>query len=456
MSQETVVSQTTPVDPQGLVDIRLPTTPPSGDEALSHAEDGGDVELCAVKPTSDLEAGVIASPLASSGEGDVENAPEDGSSSPRMRKLDVSMLVITMTWGLPAALFSSVTAWGFGLGVAILIALPPYNSLDPLTTLKASIAGAPVVALAIAAIAFVDLVFRRLGKVQSTPGVLTVIISAMCVFSSTFGMSLGFMMMPYLMTEMFGAVDALVMSTMGLLGGFLGIYLCYLFIGSLIWLWRYTMRMCAPTISCLKSPSYRRQPWRTPLYTPPSVLQTEAGAVAIVSPFPSPEVHDIGSSPQDGPHLPRMRISGLLKMFVILTTCGLPAALYFSAIVWYVGGTVLKSLIAVLPYNSMDSVATFKAPIAGAPIIALTVGAVVSLDFALRRLPGSSSRTDSRRTKYNILISELLNIWAICAPSSAFAVPLGFVMVPGLATEAFGAWHAHALALFRGMMQDGR
>ncbi|KAI1786429.1 hypothetical protein LXA43DRAFT_1065071 [Ganoderma leucocontextum] len=66
---------------------------------------------------------------------------------------------------------------------------------------------------------------------------------------------------------------------------------------------------------------------------------TEAGAVAIASPFPSPEVHDIGSSPQDGPHLPRMRISGLLKMFVILTTCGLPAALYFSAVVWFVGGT---------------------------------------------------------------------------------------------------------------------
>ncbi|KAI1786430.1 hypothetical protein LXA43DRAFT_55751 [Ganoderma leucocontextum] len=244
MSQETVVSQTTPADPEGLVGIRLPTTPPSVDEALSHAEDGGDVELCAIKPTADLEAGVIAHPFAPSGQGSVNSLPRDGPSLPRVRisdVVDVNTFVGLTICGILSALFFSLIL--LGIGTMILVWASPFNSGDLAAEVYASLIGAVVVALAVGAtVAFVDLVLRLSlrGRDGGTAHDRdrTVIVLGICAPASVFAMPLGLVMLPHLATETFAARHALALSATGLGAP---CALALLIRGS-AWLWH---RMCA-------------------------------------------------------------------------------------------------------------------------------------------------------------------------------------------------------------------
>ncbi|KAI1786431.1 hypothetical protein LXA43DRAFT_1033711 [Ganoderma leucocontextum] len=165
-------------------------------------------------------------------------------------------------------------------------------------------------------------------------------------------------------------------------------------------------------------------------------------------PIPSSEYHHgVDPSPQDGPSSPRTRMLGVLRMFIILLTSGLPSTLFFSAFSWIIGGIVLGSIFKVAPYDTMDTGATFKASMAGAPVIALVVGFLGFLYFVLRRLPSLPRRTVGRDRQSSTVRAydpamDALAVSSICAPASVLAMPLGLVMMPRLATETFGVWQA--------------
>ncbi|KAM5539199.1 hypothetical protein V8D89_007072 [Ganoderma adspersum] len=159
----------------------------------------------------------------------------------------------------------------------------------------------------------------------------------------------------------------------------------------------------------------------------------------------------VETSPQDGPRLPvRTTMLGVMRMVAILLTAGLPSTLVFSAFTWLIGGIVLCALARVPPYDTMDVNGTFRASMAGAPVISLVVGALALLDLVLRRLPKMRMRRadpiiQGRSAEYDAA-TDALAISSICAPLSVLAMPLGFLMMPHLATETFGVWHALAVS----------
>ena len=156
------------------------------------------------------------------------------------------------------------------------------------------------------------------------------------------------------------------------------------------------------------------------------------------------------TSPQDGLKPPaRTTMLGVLRMVAILLTAGLPSTLVFSAFTWLIGGIVLCALAKVPPYDTMDVNGTFKASMAGAPIVSLVIGVLALLDLVLRRLPKMRREyRQGRSTKDGYdAAADALTISSICAPLSVFAMPLGFLMMPHLVTETFGVWHALAVSM---------
>lgn len=155
------------------------------------------------------------------------------------------------------------------------------------------------------------------------------------------------------------------------------------------------------------------------------------------SPSPASRERPTESSRKGGTSSLRTRTRGVLKMFLVILTAGLPFTFFVSAFSWLVGGIVLSSILKVSPYNTTDSGPPFKASMAGAPVVALVVGAFAFLDFVVRRLP-SVARADRQYDPWD----DATTVASICVPASVLAMPLGLVMMPHLATETFGAWHA--------------
>ena len=167
-------------------------------------------------------------------------------------------------------------------------------------------------------------------------------------------------------------------------------------------------------------------------------------ASPVPHPFPASREPNTATSTKRYPSSSRTssRMRGVPKMFLILLTAGLPSTLFFSTLAWLVGGVVLRSIFKVPPYDTMDSRAAFNASMAGAPIIALVAGVLAFLDFALRRLPKLRASADGqgKSIEYDPM-EDALSISSVCALACVLAMPLGFVMMPHLATETFGAWH---------------
>ncbi len=225
------------MDSREHADIRLCTR---RDEVLPHVGNGAgsDRELFATKATSRIKAGAIAGPLASSTEDGAAEAPtEDASSLPRTKILAVlKMAAIPMARGLGFVLLYSPALCALGATTLNgIFHVAPFTSVPLVGQLTASLAGAPVAALAVGAIAFVDFVLRRLpglGRDQGVPQCLDEMALVVGALSSVFAMPLGFVMMPHLATEEFGVWYALAVTATGLgvLGGML---LCCLLI---VWL----------------------------------------------------------------------------------------------------------------------------------------------------------------------------------------------------------------------------
>ena len=167
-------------------------------------------------------------------------------------------------------------------------------------------------------------------------------------------------------------------------------------------------------------------------------------ASPVPRPFSTSTERNTAASAKRSPNSPRTnsRMRGVPKMFLILLTAGLPSTLFFSALAWLVGGIVLRSIFKVSPYDTMDSRAAFNASMAGAPIVALATGVLAFLDFALRRLPKLRASADGQGNTIEYdPIEDALSISSVCALACVLAMPLGFVMMPHLATETFGVWH---------------
>ena len=166
----------------------------------------------------------------------------------------------------------------------------------------------------------------------------------------------------------------------------------------------------------------------------------ETGPTISPSPALAPEAHNTNApAPRDRQNASRTRLHGVLKMFVILMLAGLPSTLFFSLVAWLVGGAVLQAF-EVPPYDAADLGMAFKASMSGAPVVALTVGALAFLDFIVRRLPRLRYR--SHGAAYN-QESDICAISCVCAPASVCAMPVGLLMMPQLAMGTkFGVWHA--------------
>ncbi len=228
MSPETVASQTTPMDSQGPVDNRL------------HTRSGDSVELSTTKGTSDVKAGGATSPLASStGEGAAENPAEDASTSQRAKTFAVlRAFVILVALGLGFALLYGPALYALGATTLNgIFHVAPFTSVNLVQELIASLAGAPGATLAVGTIASVDIVLRRLPRLgRDQLGIaecLDEMATVVGALSSVFATPLGFVMMPHLAMEEFGAWHALAVTATGLavLGAML---LCCLFVVLLV------------------------------------------------------------------------------------------------------------------------------------------------------------------------------------------------------------------------------
>ncbi|PIL35276.1 hypothetical protein GSI_02001 [Ganoderma sinense ZZ0214-1] len=169
------------------------------------------------------------------------------------------------------------------------------------------------------------------------------------------------------------------------------------------------------------------------------VLQSPSDIEACPATHLSPASRELitESTPKRGSGSPHTRMCGVLKMSLILLTAGLPFTLLFSALSWLVGGIVLSSIFKAPPYDTASSGAAFKASMAGAPLVALAVGALTFLDFLVRRLPSASAD----QSQYDPQ-GDAMAVAVMSAAASVLAMPLGFLMAPRLGTETFGAWHA--------------
>ena len=168
----------------------------------------------------------------------------------------------------------------------------------------------------------------------------------------------------------------------------------------------------------------------------------ETGPTTSPSPPLAPEVHDTNTPAPRNCQIPSrttlLRV-GVLKVFVILLLAGLPSTLFFSLVAWLVGGAVLQAF-EVPPYDAADLGVAFKASIAGAPVVALAVGALAFLDFVVRRLPRLRYRSHGAAYDQE---SDICVISCVCAPASVCAMPVGLLMMPQLGMETkFGVWHA--------------
>ena len=270
MSQETLVSQTAPSHSLDIIATCFLGRPPTGYEALpcEGSEDESDVELCAFKWTSesDVEASPITTyphPSLTSGSRTTVPHPSLGerrspSRSTRIPTLGVLKIsAILLIAGLPSTLGSSFFASIFGahlLNVLHALEVPTYASADDIgAAVQTSIAGAPLVALAVGALAVLDFVLRRLPRLKSRRGPGRdidrdgvydqasdiLILSCICVPASVFAMPLGLLMMPHLGSETFGVWSALGWSAMGLGVPLVAVSFPLL----LLWLWCTTVRL---------------------------------------------------------------------------------------------------------------------------------------------------------------------------------------------------------------------
>ena len=270
MSQETLVSQTTPSHSLDIIATCFLGRPQMGYEALpcEDSEDESDVELCAFKWTSesDVEASPITTylhpslaagsrttvPHPSIGE---RRSPSWSTWIPTFGVLKISAILLIA--GLPSTLGSSFFACIFGahlLNVLHALEVPTYASVDDIgAAVQTSIAGAPLVALAVGALAVLDFVLRRLPRLQSRRGPGRdidrdgvydqasdiLILSYICVPASVFAMPLGLLMMPHLGSKTFGVWSALGWSAMGLGVPLVAVSFPLL----LLWLWCTTVRL---------------------------------------------------------------------------------------------------------------------------------------------------------------------------------------------------------------------
>ena len=125
-----------------------------------------------------------------------------------------------VAFGLPSALFCSAYMWYAGGYILYSLELPPYTSMDVMDMFRASMAGAPLVVLAVSAAALVlsgppSSLDSETWRVSDRTGTACVV-AVDCAPLSVFAMPLGFVMMPHLMVEGFGLRHALAMSATGL------------------------------------------------------------------------------------------------------------------------------------------------------------------------------------------------------------------------------------------------